>query len=677
MCGIFGIVLAENSKISLEVLESTANDLFKLSEARGKESAGLAVRDGGPIQVFKQPIPASVMIRSRVYRRIIQDTFRDHRRTASGVLIGHSRLVTNGFQEHNDNNQPVIADGLVAIHNGIITNDADLWRRFPSLHRQYEVDTEVLLRLIRMHERQGKPLTDAVRSAFGEIQGAASVAVLFNDLDHLLLATNNGSLYTLRSAAGGVFFFASERYILRTLAARKDLGGLLDRDAVARVEPGNACWISLRDMAVEPFTLGLAGGDGIAGIRTTGSAHEIVDLSPRYDREFARRRVKAYSPVWSSANDDVDLLYQYGQYVKLLKRCTHCVLPETYPFIRFDHDGVCNYCRKPRSVIAKGPEALAEVVERFRKPGAEPDCLVAVSGGRDSTYGLHYMKNVLGMKPIAYTYDWGMVTDLARRNISRICGKLGVEHLLVSADINKKRANIRKNIVAWLKRPDLGVIPLFMAGDKHFYYYARQLQRQTGIELVIWCSGSGLEDADFKWYLCGLNDPDSSALKHKIGLLQYYGKQFLLNPAYLNSSLLDTAFAFYSYYVMPKDVIYLFSYLPWDEREILSVLTGKYDWEVASDTKQTWRIGDGTASFYNYIYYTAAGFTENDTFRSEQVRRGMLPRDRAVALVEQENRPRYEAIKWYLSIIGLGDEFNRVIRTINAMPKLYHTGGAA
>jgi glutamine---fructose-6-phosphate transaminase (isomerizing) len=266
-----------------------------------------------------------------------------------------------------------------------------------------------------------------------------------------------------------------------------------------------------------------------------------------------------------------------------------------------------------------------------------------------------------------------MVTDLARRNISRICGKLGVEHLLVSADINKKRANIRKNILAWLKRPDLGVIPLFMAGDKHFYYYANQLQKQTGIKLVIWCSGSGLESADFKWYFCGLDTPDSSAVSYKLRLLQYYGKQFLLNPSYLNSSLLDTLFAFYSYYVMPRDVIYLFSYLPWDENEILSVLTGQYDWELASDTKQTWRIGDGTASFYNYIYFTAAGFTENDTFRSEQIRRGLLPRDQALAMVEQENRPRYETIKWYLSIIGLGDQFNRIIKTINAMPKAYST----
>ena len=71
------------------------------------------------------------------------------------------------------------------------------------------------------------------------------------------------------------------------------------------------------------------------------------------------------------------------------------------------------------------------------------------------------MKNELGLNPITYTYDWGMVTDLARRNIARICGKLGVENIIVAANIHWKRMNISKNIKAWLKNPSLGMIPLF------------------------------------------------------------------------------------------------------------------------------------------------------------------------------------------------------------------------
>jgi glucosamine--fructose-6-phosphate aminotransferase (isomerizing) len=198
MCGISGLVLAEGSTVAPKVLQATARDLFKLSEARGKESPGLAVGNGGPIRVFKQPIPASVMVRSRPYKRLMQEVFRNGRAvTGPGAMIGHSRLVTNGFQENNENNQPVVVEGMVAVHNGIITNDEALWRRFPAMHRAYEVDAEVLLRMIHMRRDEGATLTDAVRSAFAEIQGYASVAVLFGDLDYLLLATNNGSLYSV------------------------------------------------------------------------------------------------------------------------------------------------------------------------------------------------------------------------------------------------------------------------------------------------------------------------------------------------------------------------------------------------------------------------------------------------------------------------------------------------
>ena len=669
MCGIFGIALGEGSPVSGKELDAASAALFRLSETRGKESAGLAAVNGGPIHVFKQAIPASVLVRSRAYQDILHTTFAGGAaERGSRVLIGHSRLVTNGAQEHNCNNQPVIADGMAAIHNGIITNDTALWQRYPALERAYEIDTEVLLRLIRLHESQGCSPTRAVQRAFQEIEGYASVAILYGDRGALLLATNNGSLYWHRSASSKSVVFASESFILKSLAARRRHRPLFCDGEIERIEPGRAVWLSLDSHDAHSFAL-VEGDDADVPVSPNVS-REIIDVSGKYDDEFVGLRVRAYSPDASTSRDDPSLLYEHLDAVKALKRCTRCVLPETYPFIRFDADGVCNHCRAPRRVIPKGRDALAAAIEPHRSGDGRPDCLVAVSGGRDSIYGLHYMKRELGMNPIAYTYDWGMVTDLARRNISRICGKLGVEHILVSADINRKRANIRKNILAWLKRPDMGVIPLFMAGDKQFYYYCDLMRRQTGIDLVIWCSGSGLEDTKFKWGLCNI-DARTVGLGNKMRLAMYYARQFAMNPSYVNSSLLDTIFAFYSYYFLPHDYIYLYSYLPWDEREILSVLRGEYGWELASDTKQTWRIGDGTASFYNYIYHRVCGFSENDTFRSEQVRRGMISRDEALAFIESENRPRYEGIKWYLSIVGLGDAFNRVIQTINTMPRRY------
>ena len=118
-----------------------------------------------------------------------------------------------------------------------------------------------------------------------------------------------------------------------------------------------------------------------------------------------------------------------------------------------------------------------------------------------------------------------------------------------------------------------------------------------------------------------------------------------------------------------KDYYHFFDFYKWNEQEIEKVLFNEYDWETSDDLKSTWRIGDGTASFYNYIYFNVAGFSEFDTFRSNQIREGMLTREDALNLVFEENKPRYDSIRWYLEIIGL--DFTKTIEKVNMIKKLY------
>ena len=63
-----------------------------------------------------------------------------------------------------------------------------------------------------------------------------------------------------------------------------------------------------------------------------------------------------------------------------------------------------------------------------------------------------------------------------------------------------------------------------------------------------------------------------------------------------------------------------------------------------------------------------AGFSENDTFRSNQIREGMIDRETALKFVYEENRPRYNSLKWYLDIIGL--DYKNTIDKINTIPNL-------
>jgi len=146
----------------------------------------------------------------------------------------------------------------------------------------------------------------------------------------------------------------------------------------------------------------------------------------------------------------------------------------------------------------------------------------------------------------------------------------------------------------------------------------------------------------------------------------------LKSPSYFNTSLWDTfSGEYYRSFFQKTDYFHIFDYYKWDEQTIDNTLINEYDWEKAPDTNTTWRIGDGTAALYNYIYYTIAGFTEHDTFRSNQIREGDISREKALALVEDENQPRYPNIKWYLDAIGL--DYNSTIYRINSIPKLILT----
>lgn len=358
-----------------------------------------------------------------------------------------------------------------------------------------------------------------------------------------------------------------------------------------------------------------------------------------------------------------------------MRRCTKCILPETMPFIKFNEQGICNYCLSYKKIKVKSQAALEDVVARYRNRSGNPDCVLAFSGGRDSSYGLHFLKKTLNMNPIAVTYDWGMVADIARRNQARLVGKLGVEHVIIAADIAKKRKYIRQNIKAWLKKPHLGMVPLFMAGDKMMEYYVTKVAKRYGIKLIFLCRGNELETTEYKFGFLGVRNSEPLGVMHnmpffeRIKLALAGCRRCFLNPSYINSSLFDNLFAYYVTCMMRLDFVYIWHYITWDEKEIISTLKKEYNWETEKDTTLTWRIGDETAPFYNYIYCTVAGFTENDAFRSNQIREGMLTREEALKIIEEENRPRYDRIREYLKKVGL--EYDEVMRRIDVIPKLY------
>ena len=606
MCGIFGQV--SSRKVNKDKLET----LVKHSEQRGMDSSGLIYDENNVYKVERAD-----------YK--IEKLLKKIKPFESKVVLGHSRLITNGLSD----NQPVVRDNIAAIHNGIIVNEEEVWSKIKS-ERKLKIDSELIVAITEEYLEQEEELSKLPQKILSLCSGVVACALFIPSRKKIVLFSNNGSLYVGEDNES--LFFASEKYPLEQIGCS-----------------------NVRQIREEAF---------------------LIDIPP-YEQDLIIyddiSREENLIPEFQF-NQNEEALLEYNENLSI-RRCTRCVLTETMPYIKFDTKGVCNYCHNYRPRNKPRPkEELFKLVESYRRAHGE-DCIVPFSGGRDSCYGLHLVIKELEMKPVTYTYDWGMVTDLGRRNISQMCGDLGVENIIVAADISKKRKNIKINLEAWLKSPHLGMMAMLTAGDKHFFRHVETIKKQTGINLNLW-GVNPLEVTHFKTGFLGIKPDFEEEKVYSHGVmkqLRYHTKRFkamLDSPGYFNSSLWDTLSGeYYRSFTEKKDYYHIFDYWRWDEDEVNNTLIDGYGWETAIDTSTTWRIGDGTAGFYNYVYYTVAGFTEHDTFRSNQIREGDITREEALMLVKDENRPRYQNIRWYLDTLEM--DFTEVIKIVNAIPKLY------
>jgi predicted PP-loop superfamily ATPase len=118
-----------------------------------------------------------------------------------------------------------------------------------------------------------------------------------------------------------------------------------------------------------------------------------------------------------------------------MKRCKICVLPETFPGITFDEQGICQYCQKftgrknLEEKKARSRKKFENLVAKHRGQSGY-DALMCYSGGKDSTYTLSLLSREYGLKFLAVTYDNGFLPDQTLRNIWNVADKLALDHIL-------------------------------------------------------------------------------------------------------------------------------------------------------------------------------------------------------------------------------------------------------
>ena len=646
MCGIFGISKKELTPINFDNIIKDIENYVNSSQKRGSDTFGLSFKLDDEIILYKANEKPLSSIKRKNYIEFLYK-FLKPKIDKNLLMIGQTRLVTNGSKFSYFNNQPLQTKNIIGIHNGIFTNLEEENLEKTKNFESYDVKSDSLIFFeniskLSSNENFLKDFFNYLKNIIGNF----SIAFYLQNENKIFISSNCGSLFYYYD--NEIFTFASEKEFIIDYLRNSNLMNKKDINEEKIKKCLNEIVIfDLDNQELKDFDL----------------KGEFKDLNINIDYK-------------KKLNVQNNFNYEQNK-LKNLNRCSKCILPETYPFIKFNSKNVCNYCENYEKQNFFGEEKLFKFLESYRSKNGEPDCLVGLSGGRDSTYGLHLLKTKYKMNPIAYTFDWGLTTDVSRINAAKVCGKLGVEHIIRSADIEKKREYVKKNLFSWLKRPHLGMLPIIQVGDKGFYDHGRKLSKKLNLDLVVHCTGYQLEQREFFLGFAGIKQKLKNNQRmysydffNKLKMLYWYSLQFILNPYYINSALIDNFDGFLASFVRKDDFLHLYNYEPWNEKLMTKILNEEYNWtDDISYGKNQWRMGDGQTAFNNFVYFTLAGFSEYDNFRSNQIREGLITRSEAIKLCDEDNKIKYDTLKNFSDVIGFN--LDNVLSKISSLDKLY------
>lgn len=311
-------------------------------------------------------------------------------------------------------------------------------------------------------------------------------------------------------------------------------------------------------------------------------------------------------------------------------------MPETKPDLVIDDSGVCSACR---SFAARGEidwrdreGQLRSILERYRSnDGSNYDCLVPVSGGKDSTYQVIRMLE-FGMNPLCVTATTDKLSALGRRNIEHL-KKLGVDHIEVSTNPVLRRQLNRLALttvgdISWPEHVTIFTIPVRIAV-------------QLNVPLIIWGENSQNE------YGGPAAAADDSSLTRR--WLEEFGGMQGLRVSDLPAQL-DIEPRQLVQYTYPTDSdlqrvgvtgIFLGYYIPWDGYSNALIAQGHgfetYHKAVEGSIVNYENLDNIQTGIHDYFKFLKFGFGRATDLACMHVRRGRLARADAIELIKRHD----------------------------------------
>lgn len=319
-------------------------------------------------------------------------------------------------------------------------------------------------------------------------------------------------------------------------------------------------------------------------------------------------------------------------------RCKQCLLTDRVPGSDFDQTGVCTWCRSGYpNYRPRGIAALDSYVRQRLRPNSKADCIVGISGGKDSTFVLWVLAKHYGLRVHAFTYDHDGVEPRARENIRVACDSLGVPLTVASLGPQLHLQSFRDYFSAWVEHPSTVSAGLTCVACKHLHLFGNKLAVELNAPFVVW-GKCPLEDSPF---LALKYDSErggregllkggvllSKELLSAPKLLQNVAHNFVLTMKGCLAYSPDSSFVKWRFPVVEQ--LLFFDFWPWNPREILSTIIPETGWKKPSNRPSDWHSDCIFDVFKEYLFQSMLGVSYTDGFLSNQIRAGILTRDEA------------------------------------------------
>ncbi|MCD6595248.1 hypothetical protein J7L68_06210 [bacterium] len=284
-----------------------------------------------------------------------------------------------------------------------------------------------------------------------------------------------------------------------------------------------------------------------------------------------------------------------------MKFCKKCLLPETYPGIEFDDDGVCSVCRAYEKKWKNFNFELAEIECERKIKNAESQygtVVVTCSGGLDSSYAILLMRKKFDSNVVGANFDHGFVSDTAKKNLNKISKILNVPIITIKPDFDVMYRLYRDFLI---KTGDF-CTPCCQGCSRSGFLVARQNNTKTIVHGGV--SGSRVEF-------------------NVLGMLKHHYERFMryTDNNYTPDELYNI--------VTPTDEIKKFELISlpqcfeWNENKIIDTLRRELDWEFLPDGR-TRHIDCLIADVSDFLLQKKFGFSKKWMTISANIRAGII-----------------------------------------------------